>query len=172
MKPVSTRRTIHTALKSATRRQIRAAGGVEAAASVTRVGKTELSNYQSEHSGRYIPVDVFADLMIATGSVELLETVASLANYTVFPNDSTGRDLTGDIVTLAENAATLFHDFARECAKNDLPESALLELEMDLARVVAIAMHARAIIRSRLERDHAKPDRVAQPRGKIVKSSV
>ena len=135
--------TTSRATSSATRRR--------SAAAASRVGKSEMSNYQSEHSARFIPIDVLADLMAANRTTNVLETLASIVNCSIYPNDVAGRNLTGDLASLAQHAAHLFHLFARECDNADISKTTLVQLERDLARVVASAMHARAVIHEQLD---------------------
>jgi hypothetical protein len=146
----------HETLKAATRREIKTAGGIEAAAEASRVGKSEMSNYQSDNSTRFMPIDVLADLMAANRTTNVLETLASIVDCSIFPNNVAGRNLTGDVAALAEHAASLFHHFARECDSSDISKTTLAQLERDLAQVVASAMHARAIIRERMRTPPAK----------------
>lgn len=141
---------LHYILKDATRRQIKAAGGLEAAADQCRVGRTELSNYQSNHVSRFMPVDVLAQLMEETRSTELLEALASIVDRAIVPPEESGNDLTGDIASLAEHAAKLFGHFARECGKPNQSLETLAALDADLATIVRIGMHARSVIRRRM----------------------
>lgn len=50
------------AIKTATQAVIRAVGGVDAAASFVRVGRSQLSDYQNRHSQSVVPVDVAIEM--------------------------------------------------------------------------------------------------------------
>lgn len=54
------------AIKRDTKALIRAAGGVEAAASYSRTGKTAMGDYQNRNIDSYMPIDVVADLEAVT----------------------------------------------------------------------------------------------------------
>lgn len=136
------------ALKESTRRQVRAAGGIEAAASYTRVGKSEIAAYQSTvHESRFMPVDVLADLLSQTGGKDLLHTLAGMADCTLMPIQADGTSLNADIANLAERVSSVFRDFAFVCGREN-PDSELMEqLDRDLEEAVRVAMHARTILR-------------------------
>ncbi|SLN77536.1 phage regulatory CII family protein [Oceanibacterium hippocampi] len=72
-------------LKAAFRRLVRAAGGLESAAMVTRVGKTELGRYQHVNEPLFAPVDVVADLEADTGEAPVTREMARMAGLAVFP---------------------------------------------------------------------------------------
>jgi hypothetical protein len=65
-------------LKAATRRVVRASGGVDAASLTTRVGMQRISTYQKAHEPDFIPIDVAADLMAESGDHAVLIAMARL----------------------------------------------------------------------------------------------
>lgn len=65
-------------LKAATRRTVRAAGGVEAASLSTRVGMQRLSSYQRPHEPDFMPIDVAADLTAESGDLSIVTALAQL----------------------------------------------------------------------------------------------
>lgn len=79
-----TRRTLSNdsidLLKTATRRLIRAAGGVESAAMATRVGKSALSDYQNPAMvDHFMPIDVVVDLERDTGADHVTQALCRVA---------------------------------------------------------------------------------------------
>lgn len=68
----------YLAIKAATRRLVRAAGGVDAASLSTRVGMQRLSSYQRAHEPDFMPVDVAVDLSAESGDVSLLRALARM----------------------------------------------------------------------------------------------
>lgn len=67
-------------LKTATRRLVRAAGGIESAAMVTRVGKSALSDYQNpELPDHFMPIDVVAELEGDTGAFHVTQALCRLS---------------------------------------------------------------------------------------------
>lgn len=65
-------------LKAATRRTVRAAGGVEVASLSTRVGMQRLSSYQRPHEPDFMPIDVAADLTAESGDLSIVTALAQL----------------------------------------------------------------------------------------------
>lgn len=64
------------AIKGLVRRQVKACGGQESAATITRVGPKTLSDYGNAHTEKYrdihMPLDVFMDLTLDGGPVALI----------------------------------------------------------------------------------------------------
>lgn len=137
-------------LKLATRRQIAACGGLEAAAAGTRVGKSELGNYQSlHHPGRYIPIDIAADLTACSRALDIAEALAAVAGAGVVPVVDAPGELKGEIIEFAEHAAATFRDYAL-VEQSSKPDRMLLErLDRDLQQVIRVAIQARENIKAR-----------------------
>lgn len=138
-------------LKLATRRQIAACGGLEAAAAGTRVGKSELGNYQSLHRpGRYIPIDIAADLTACSRALDIAEALAAIAGAGVVPVAAAPGELKGEIIEFAEHAAATFRDYAL-LDRTARPGRELLErLDGDLQKVIRVAMQARENVKHRM----------------------
>lgn len=58
-------------LKVAARQLVSDCGGLANASGFTRASKSHLSMYQNPRDGQYMPVDVAADLQLASGSVAM-----------------------------------------------------------------------------------------------------
>ncbi len=137
---------VYCDLKIATRRLVEEVGGVEPAASLTRVSKSMLASYYDPGSGLYIPVDVVADLETGSNSVPITTALARLRHgvvhmtliATVSPN------LPSKLGEVAEEVGEVFKkaghaiggsgridpDIARECREAIYEASrCLLELE-------------------------------------------
>lgn len=78
----------YLALKAETRRLIKACGGVESAASVTRVDFQTLSRYSRPQEQQFIPVDVIADLEQDCGEPVVTRALADLAGYDLVKRES------------------------------------------------------------------------------------
>lgn len=137
---------VYCDLKIATRRLVEEVGGVEPAASLTRVGKTMLASYYDPRSGLYVPVDVVADLEARSKSMPVTTALAQLrhavVHVTILSNMS--RDLPSKLGEVAEDVGDVFKkagraigesgpidpDIARECREAIYEASkCLLELE-------------------------------------------
>lgn len=75
-------RTDYLRLKAATRELVKQAGGVDAAAGITRPGRSTLSDYGNPgHEDVFMPADVIADLEAATGLPAVTGILARLQGY-------------------------------------------------------------------------------------------
>lgn len=88
----------YQAIKAATRRLIRACGGLEDAADETRVSAQTLCLYQSPNRSEYVPADVVADLEQVCGDPVVTRALAKAAGYDLVPtkpaDPGAGSDLT------------------------------------------------------------------------------
>lgn len=75
----------YAAIKAASRRLVEQAGGVESAATVTRVGKSSLGNYGDVKNDHFIPADAIADLERDIGQPIVTRELARLAGYELRP---------------------------------------------------------------------------------------
>lgn len=81
------------ALKTALRAQVRACGGQEAAADVTRVGQQTLSRYcAASHPNEHVPVDILLDLVLDTGDPAVLRRLCQLAGGAFVPLSEFGTE--------------------------------------------------------------------------------
>jgi hypothetical protein len=132
-------------LKIATRKQIKVAGGLEAAAQATRVGKSELALYQSAaEETRFMPVDVAADLMLRCGSYEILEELAAIAGCLVTPLAAMPRPLCYDMAALGTQFSAAFEDYAAMLIAPTVDAMAAARLDQHLALLIESAVDARA----------------------------
>lgn len=72
-------------IKTATQTAISVIGDVESAASYTRVGKSQISEYQNRHSPLIVPVDVAVDLDISAQQPLILAAMATIEGYALLP---------------------------------------------------------------------------------------
>ena len=78
-------------LCAATRWQVKASGGNEACASISRISRHQsFSDYGNADVSSSMPVDVLADLMAESGDVSVVRFLASQAGHEIFklPNAS------------------------------------------------------------------------------------
>lgn len=88
------------ALKTAVRLTIQRLGGLDAAATCTRVGRSNLSDYGSlAHLDRHIPADVILDLELIAGEPHITAALARAQGYRLEP---VAARQTGDVVTPAQ----------------------------------------------------------------------
>ena len=136
-------------LKDATRRQIKASGGLESAAAATRVGKTELGTYQTVNQiSRFAPIDVIADLQADSGDTAVLEALAALLDCIVLPLRIEGGTLHRDMAAFGQHAAEVFRDYATMRNHGTTTAQDVERLDRDLELVIHVAVQARATLRN------------------------
>ena len=89
-------------VKAAVGRQIKALGGVESAAALASMAKTQLSNYANQDRGERIPAIVALRLDEAAGHPLILNAMASLIGCRVVRAEAGGGEI---MAALAEAAA-------------------------------------------------------------------
>jgi hypothetical protein len=114
------------ALKRETRALIKAAGGLEAAATLCRPGKTQLGNYQSFNADDYMPIDVVADLEAVThgtaGWPILTRRLATMAGgaFVELPEpDAMDRGWYAELGTLAADQAGISQRICMAVSNDD-----------------------------------------------------
>ncbi len=75
----------YTSLKQASKRLIKACGGLEAASMVTRVGHSELARYYDPAEKLFMPIDVAADLETIAGNALVSQSLAHMLGYALIP---------------------------------------------------------------------------------------
>jgi hypothetical protein len=139
------------ALKTAFKREISILGGLEAAASCTRVGKSVLSEYGAiQAPASFPPVDVVLDLERIAGLPLVTECLARSQGFRLLPIELPGE---GDVVEALQAVTTdvgqTMADALRACA-GGLLDADLRVLDRDLGELVRAAGMAHALIRGRL----------------------
>lgn len=77
--------TDYAALKLASKRLVKACGGLESAALITRVGHSELARYYDPAEKLYLPIDIAADLETDCGNPLVTAVLAKLAGHEMTP---------------------------------------------------------------------------------------
>lgn len=112
----------YSRLKQATRHLVKACGGLEAAAAITRVGHSELSRYYDPREKLHIPADIIADLERDCGRPILTQTLANLIGFELvqMPTTATGQDdchhWSALLALLGEETAALLQNLAKGLA--------------------------------------------------------
>ncbi len=75
----------YVSLKQASKRLIKACGGLEAASMVTRVGHSELARYYDPAEKLFMPIDVVADLEVISGTPLVSQPLAHLLGFALMP---------------------------------------------------------------------------------------
>ena len=134
-------------LKVATRRQVKASGGLEAAARVSRVSSSRLSQYQSIDHDSYVPIDVVVDLTTDSKEAHALEAMAATCGYFLLPVDfGESGQLSVDFAEFGEATAQSFADYQRalsEALSNNghLTSKDKRKLEDDFMKIAHVVSH-------------------------------
>jgi len=74
---------VNRAIKTYTRKLIHEVGGLDAAASCCRVGRSSLSNYQDQGSDQFMPIDVVLALEQVAGRPIVTQAMASMQGWSL-----------------------------------------------------------------------------------------
>ncbi len=137
------------ALKTAARVLIQRLGGIDAAATCTRVGRSNLAEYGSlHHPDRHMPVDVVADLEMIAGEPLVTAALARAAGFTLVPLAlPAGGDAVLHLQRVARQSGTVLSSAVAALSDGtidaDEREALLAQLD-DLRAAVGAAMAALA----------------------------
>jgi len=132
-------------LKTATRRLVRAAGGVESAASATRVGKSILSDYQNPAlTDHFMPIDVAAELEGDTGTDHVTQAMCRLAGG-YFVRNKAGNivDFSAHMPELGKSIGEVWSQTAVALADGKISDSERHDLINRLDDSIAVMISAR-----------------------------
>lgn len=157
-------KTDYAALKLASKHLVKACGGVESAALITRVGHSELARYYDPAEKLFMPVDIAADLETDCGNPLLSRALANLSGYELVappPQASEAEKLHHWSVLLAnlgqETAAALAQIAAALSEHGTLSAQTISNhrLTEHLGNLIQAAVQLRAMMTGRKERSAA-----------------
>jgi len=139
------------AIKTATSALIEECGGVEAAATITRVGKSQLSDYANPHKPDVvIPADVAADLEATTHAPLITAVLARLTHHQIMPLPEAVRGdelrACAEALRVAAEAGVTLFDAAADGLLDDAEHGVL---DANLGALVAATLRARALLAGR-----------------------
>ncbi|MDL2172029.1 MULTISPECIES: hypothetical protein [Asaia] len=129
-------------LKTATQAAIRHLGGVEAAASCTRVGKTQISEYQNRNSSHVAPVDVAVALDLYAQEPLILASMAAIEGYALLPltfGEGCAATAMGDVAASASGTLTAA---LRALADGEIDRPEAQDLSLRLSHLIRISTDA------------------------------
>lgn len=144
---------VYLALKSATRRLVKMAGGAESAQHITRVKASALSRFGSTSDEQFIPVDVVADLEADCGSAVVtaaLAEILGLSLVAVTDQCANAKTLSAaDITAMMKRDADLAHEIIDALADGEMSgteaESIVGQAERAIGALRSIQKSARAM---------------------------
>lgn len=139
----------HRSLKALFRVTVARCGGLDAAATCVRVGRSQLHNYCDMHSDQFAPVDVLAELEAVAGEPLVTADLARRAGFILVPMAAEGDGLLAqDMAALGKEVGETFAAFAHAMANDGAVDAAEAErVERELADVVRVASAALANLR-------------------------
>lgn len=134
-------------IKIATRKLVKRLGGVEAAGSISRWGKSALAEaYDLNRPDRALPADVIADLERVAGDPLVTAVLARLAGCALVPMPRAGGMEDAAIAKVAEGTAELFAEWARAKADASLTAQERQAVAERLLTVSQVALVASSVL--------------------------
>jgi NTP pyrophosphatase (non-canonical NTP hydrolase) len=139
------------ALKAMTRLLIERAGGLDAAAAATRVGRSQLANYYSPHHDQFAPVDVVARLEDIAEEPMLTEELLRRRGLVASkPQGSASASIHTGLAALAGEMCELHRAYAEGLADGQLCDKDRAAMERELQDVMRQAGNLLADLHARL----------------------
>lgn len=129
-------------IKTATQAAIKVVGGVDAAASFVRVGRSQLSDYQNRHSQSVVPVDVAIDLDTSAQEPFILAAMALAEGYILSPLKMGEGDLATDIEKVSHSFNETIATTLRVLADGVVEEHEVTAMRATLSSLHRVVGHA------------------------------
>lgn len=141
------------ALKALTRNLIDKLGGLDAAASCCRVGRSQLANYCSPHQDQFLPIDILQRLeRVAEDAALTEELLRQHGLVAVRPQGSPAASILSGLALLAAEMSDLHRVSAEGMEDGQLCRDDKLRIERELQDVIRQASGLMADIHARLAR--------------------
>ncbi|MEJ5141352.1 hypothetical protein [Gluconobacter albidus] len=139
------------ALKTATQLAVRAIGGIDAAAAVTRVGRARISEYQNRNSTTTAPVDIAIVLDEFAQEPLILGAMAHAAGYTLTPLHLGHGDVAEIMEGVACNAGLTMATTVRVLADGIITPDEAADLSRDLSKLQRVVTHALQVVHAKAQ---------------------
>lgn len=145
MSSAAPRAPADAAFKALARTLIDAVGGLDAAAAATRVGKSQLGNYQSPHHEQFMPVDVVARLELLGGEPLITAELARRAGCRLVPVQAiSGGQLGALLAHLGSEVGDMFATYATAWRDGRISRDEMAAIQRDLQSLIRAASNADA----------------------------
>ena len=137
----------YNALVTAWRLLIEQAGGIDAAASCTRVKRSSIAAYGAPGTESFVPADVVLDLETLLGVPLVTRALAAASGFSLValtPRD--GGDLAQAMAKVGEGVSKLFADAARALGHATPTENERRALLADLEEIAGVIADARDVL--------------------------
>ncbi|MFT8463158.1 phage regulatory CII family protein [Acetobacter persici] len=150
-------------LKTATKQAVEHVGGIDAAATISRVGRTQFSDYSNRQRDGMVPVDVALDLDHCAEKPLILAAMAHALGYVLIPQHVGVGDFGHDMGEFAVTSGEVLSTAVRILSDGRIDPHEADEIAPKLAHAKHIVERALACIhRVQTEnRPHVVSDRIA-----------
>ncbi|KAA8387061.1 hypothetical protein FOH24_07135 [Acetobacter tropicalis] len=133
-------------LKTATKQAVEHVGGIDAAATISRVGRTQFSDYSNRQRDGMVPVDVAIDLDHCAEKPLILAAMAHALGYMLIPHHIGPGDFGENMSEFAMSSGDILSTAMRilEDHQIDLPEAN--EIAPKFSRAIHVLQHAMGIV--------------------------
>lgn len=135
------------AIKTATKQAVTAVGGIDAAASATRVGRSQIADYYNRNSPQVVPADVAVALDQCAEHPHILSAMAHAEGYAILPIRVGDGDIAQDMQDIALGAGDLMSETVRVLADGIVTEDERHALMTRLQTLNHFVNHAMATLR-------------------------
>jgi hypothetical protein len=137
-------------MKTATRRSIAQAGGLEAASTITRIGKSQLARcYDQTLADSFVPVDVALDIDRAGPEPSITAALAAALGYSLLPVALGDGDVERALEAVAATAGTTITD-AMRAIREEFVAVDCQRLLADLSRLSLAVQQAKGLLLGRM----------------------
>lgn len=143
------------AIKTATKQVVGAVGGIDAAASATRVGRSQIADYYNRNSPQVVPADVAVALDQCAEHPHILAAMAHAEGYTILPIRIGEGDIAQNMQDIALGAGELMAETVRVLADGIVTEDERQALMARLQHLNHFVNHAMATLRGMSMQDGA-----------------
>lgn len=149
-------------LKQASKRLIKACGGLESASMITRVGHSELARYYAQEERLFMPIDVAADLEAIAGNPAITQALAHMQGYTLVQLQSQetadpNSHWTAQLALLGQETAALLKQIGIALSEHGTLTAHSINhqhLVLHIDNLIQAAMQLKSAMLQRQEREH------------------
>ncbi|NVN44479.1 hypothetical protein HW537_11280 [Asaia siamensis] len=130
-------------IKTATQAAIKAVGGVDAATSFVRVGRSQVSDYQNRQSPMIVPVDIAVALDACAQQPIILGVMASQLGFTLLPIDLGTGCAASSMAEVASTVGETMNATMKALADGEIAQHEAVDLVRrlnDVIRVTSVAL--------------------------------
>ncbi|MBS1014467.1 phage regulatory CII family protein [Acetobacter persici] len=133
-------------LKTATKQAVEHVGGIDAAATISRVGRTQFSDYSNRQRDGMVPVDVALDLDHCAEKPLILAAMAQALGYVIIPQHIGAGDFGNDMSEFAMSSGDILSTAMRILDDHRIDPPEADEIAPKLSRAIHVLQRAAGIV--------------------------